>query len=93
MAIFDSATQEWRYENEYPLYRTNGQNFYTALKSSRATANEPPYGLIHQEPPKSEQPDMYLTPQYWGAVACPQTVLAYAHSLWKKTCVYGAPSA
>ena len=89
VAIFDSATQEWRYENEYPLSRTKWTKFY--LRSNSAgPANEPPYGLISQEPPKSEKPDMYLTPQSWGSVAARKPVLAYATpSLEKNVCVWG----
>jgi uncharacterized protein len=48
IAIYDSGTGAWRYENEYPLKRTAWQKFY--LHS----------GVINQtSPPANEPPDFY----------------------------------
>jgi predicted acyl esterase len=56
VAIFYSGTEEWRYENEYPLARTKWTKFY--LRTNPAgPSTEPPYGLISLEPPGSEEPD------------------------------------
>ncbi|MFC2044983.1 CocE/NonD family hydrolase [Chloroflexota bacterium] len=63
VAICDGATQEWRYENEYPLARTKWTEFY--LRSNPAgRATEPPYGLISiEKPAEQEEPDRYITPE------------------------------
>jgi predicted acyl esterase len=49
VAIFDSGTQEWRYENEYPLARTKWSKFYLRSNSS-GPSTESPYGLISADP-------------------------------------------
>jgi len=77
VAIFDSATREWHYENEYPLARTEWTKFY--LRSNpEGPATEPPYGLISVEPAGSEAPDTYMTPESTNLVAADKPVLAYA---------------
>lgn len=77
VAIFDAATQEWRYENEYPLARTEWTEFY--LRSNPVgTAMEPPYGLISLEPTGDEEPDKYMTPDCLELVASGKPVLGYA---------------
>ena len=45
VAIYDSGTGAWRYENEYPLKRTEWHKFYLhsgAISQTMPTANEPP---------------------------------------------------
>ena len=77
VAIFDSGTKEWRYENEYPLARTEWTKFY--LRSNPAgPVTQPPYGLISVESPGSEEPDRYMTPESTSLVAAGKPVLAYA---------------
>jgi putative CocE/NonD family hydrolase len=45
VAIFDSATRQWKYEREYPVARTEWSRLY--LRANPAgTAGEPPYGLL-----------------------------------------------
>jgi len=76
VAICDSVTREWRYENEYPLARTKWTKFY--LRSSpTGPATKPPYGLVSVEPPKNEEPDSYTTPESLDLLATGKPVLAY----------------
>jgi len=77
VAIYDSATGEWRYENEYPLARTSWTKFYLHSNSSRP-ATKPPYGLLIPEPPGEEDPDSYITPNCLDLVAKGKPVVAYA---------------
>ncbi len=77
VTIFDDVTQEWRYENEYPLARTEWTKFH--LRSNSAgPATKPPYGLISTEPLGSEERDRYVTPESLVLVAAGKPVLAYA---------------
>jgi predicted acyl esterase len=77
VAICDSATGEWRYENEYPLDRTSWTNFYLRSNSS-GSAKKPPYGVLSTEPPGKEDPDSYITPECLHLVAAGKPVVAYA---------------
>ena len=77
VAIYDAVTQEWRYENEYPLARTEWTKFY--LRSNpEGPATEPPHGLISLEAPRGEEPDKYMTPESVRLLAAGKPVLAYA---------------
>lgn len=59
VAIYDNGTGEWRYENEYPLARTQWKKFYLQEK----TAITEPWGSISEVPPtKKENPDTYRNP-------------------------------
>lgn len=58
--ICDAVTQEWRYENEYPLERTKWTEYYLH-SSSQGSAAEAPYGGLSTEPPAHEPPDSYPT--------------------------------
>ena len=77
VAIYDNGTGRWRYENEYPLKRTQWIKHYL---HKRTTAEEP-YGRISQNPPEEEEPDVYhnislntaLTASYGISVATPAT--------------------
>ncbi|MFC1846202.1 CocE/NonD family hydrolase [Chloroflexota bacterium] len=93
VAIFDSPTREWRYENEYPLARTNWTRYY--LRSNETgPSTEPPYGLMSLKKPVDEKPDTYMTPQSWGLVAAGKPVLAYStQPLEKDLRVWGPLSA
>jgi predicted acyl esterase len=78
VAIFDSATEEWRYENEYPLERTTWKKFYLRLNSGRPST-QPPYGLIEETAPEGkEAPDCYKTPDSMSLVRAGRPILAYA---------------
>jgi len=55
VAIYDNGTGKWRYENEFPLKRTQ----WTKLYLRERTAEEEAYGNISQAPPGKEKPDIY----------------------------------
>lgn len=78
VVICDSATQEWRYEREYPLERTKWTKFY--LRSNPAgPSTDPPYGLISEEAPSgNEAPDTYMTPESGALVRSGNPVVAFA---------------
>ncbi len=77
VTIFDTGSGEWRYENEYPLARTEWTKFH--LRSNPAgPATQPPYGLLSLEAAGDEPPDSYLLPESFGPVAEGKPVLAYA---------------
>ena len=46
VAIFDSGTRQWRYENEYPLKRTRVDEILSARRTRPARRQQPPYGLL-----------------------------------------------
>ncbi len=93
VAICDSATGEWRYENEYPLARTEWTKFY--LRSNpTGPATKLPYGLMSQEAPEHEEPDSYITPECMELVFARKPVLAFSTPpLEKDTRVWGPLSA
>lgn len=78
--IFDSTTEQWRYEKEYPLARTQWKKFH--LRSNPAgPATKPPYGWLSTEPPAGkEAPDSYMSPEAIGLAAAGKPVLAYSTS-------------
>jgi predicted acyl esterase len=89
VTIFDPGTNEWRYEDKYPLARTTWTKFY--LRSNPAgPANNPPYGLISGEVPSEvENPDTYTTPDE-KEVMSRKPVIAYSTSpLTKDLRVWG----
>jgi len=77
VAIYDTGKEEWRYENEYPLARTEWKKFYLH-SSSKGPATEPPYGLISTEPPGREEPDRYVSPESISLLREGKPVLTYA---------------
>ncbi len=93
VVIFDSDTKEWRYENEYPLARTEWTKFH--LRANPACpATQPPYGLLSTEPAGNEEPDSYMRPQSIGLVAKGKPVIAYSTpSLEKDLRIWGPVSA
>ena len=59
IAIYDNGTGKWRYENEYPIARTQMKKFYLHTKSSTTE----PWGSINEAAPKAkEKPDTYRNP-------------------------------
>jgi predicted acyl esterase len=58
--IFDSVTEKWRYENEYPIARTEWTPYYFH-SGVEGPATEPPYGGLSLEAPLTETPDTYPT--------------------------------
>jgi hypothetical protein len=89
VAIWDSATRQWRYENEYPLKRTNWTKFYLR-HNPEGSASKPPFGLISKEPPGREDPDSFMTPEQLDLLAAGKPVLAYATPALKEDlCVWG----
>lgn len=76
VAIFDSTTRKWRYENEYPVKRTGWTKFY--LRSNPAgTAGEPPYGSISPDAPGNEEPERYRIPDATEKLLAGKPVLAF----------------
>ncbi len=77
VAIFDPATRQWRYENEYPLKRTAWMKFY--LRANPACpATEAPYGLLSNTPPENEPPDRYRMPDAYARLTSGKPVVAFA---------------
>jgi uncharacterized protein len=56
VTIFDPVTEDWRYENEYPLARTKWTKFYFRANPSGSATN-PPNGSLSLEPAGNEKPD------------------------------------
>lgn len=77
VAICDSTTRQWRYENEYPLKRTNWTKFYLHSSPEGATT-KPPSGWVSQDPPGNEVPDSFMTPEQLNLLVAGKPVLAYA---------------
>ncbi len=75
VAIFNVETQEWRYENEYPLARTTWTKFY--LHSSSNPTNTPSSGLISQKVPEKEKSNTYQTPPSLDEVSHTEPALVY----------------
>jgi predicted acyl esterase len=67
VAIFDNATRQWRYENEYPLKRTQ----WTKL---HLRAN----GALGDAPSGKENPDKYRMPDSYAQLTAGKAPLAYA---------------
>jgi len=56
IAIYDNGTGKWRYENEYPLPRTQWCKYYLRVKTSITES----HGLISKTPPEEkEKSDIY----------------------------------
>ena len=49
IVIYDNGTNKWRYENEYPLARTQWKKFYFRQYPDTPAGN-PPCGLISEDP-------------------------------------------
>jgi predicted acyl esterase len=93
VAIFDTGTQKWRYENEYPLGRTQWTKFHLR-KGPGGPATQPPFGLLSLESPAKEEPDSYTRPEAIGTVMKGKPVIAFNSSpLEKDVTVWGPLSA
>ena len=55
VAIYDNGTGKWRYEDEFPLKRTQWTKFYLHGKSTGGDI----YGNLDRVPPGEESPDIY----------------------------------
>lgn len=58
--ICDSVTEKWRFETEYPMKRTVWTDYYFRSGPS-GPATDPPHGLLSEEAPGDESPDVYPT--------------------------------
>lgn len=67
VAIFDGATRQWRYENEYPLKRTQWTKLY--LREGN---------LLGDVPTGDEAPDHYRMPDSYAQLSVGKPALAYA---------------
>lgn len=66
VAIFDSGTRQWRYENDYPLQRTQWTKFFLHPEA------------LDRAPPGDEKPDSYKMPDSYAPLMAGKPVLAYA---------------
>jgi len=83
VAIFDGATRKWRYENEYPLKRTEWTKFF--FHGGKATSQkETLYGSLSLEAPAKEKPDQYKLPDSTALLLAGKPVLVYATPPLKK---------
>ncbi len=55
VAIYDNGTGKWRYENEFPVKRTQWTKLFLHGKSSE----KEDYGSINRTLPEKEKPDIY----------------------------------
>ncbi len=76
VAIYDCATEEWRYENEYPLARTNWTKFYFHSNASETMTGQT-CGSMNTSVPEDEKPDVISYPQCLSLVYSGKPVLAY----------------
>lgn len=76
VAIFDPGTREWRYENEYPLERTQWKKYFLRA-GTEGPASDPPYGRLAEDPPGNEEPDAYRMPDSYAQLVASEPVLAY----------------
>ncbi len=80
VAIFDPVAKEWRYENEYPLKRTQWKKFY--FRSDAPTPDiriiQTQFGMLSQAPPQKETPHKYTYPQHSELLKNGKPVLVYA---------------
>jgi predicted acyl esterase len=90
LVIYDEGTDEWRYENEYPLSRTKWTNFY--LHSNPVQPAQPPQGIINlDKPAASEKPDKYKTPRERIPLQLNKPVIAYASMPLEKNLKLAGP--
>lgn len=78
VAIFDSGTQEWRYEHEYPLKRTQWTKLFLHSEGIPTQGVETQYGTLMSVSPLNEKPDKYKLPQANELLMKNKPVLAYA---------------
>jgi len=89
VAIFDSGTRQWRYENEYPVKRAQWISFYLRAGAAGSAAR-PPHGLLSEAAPAREPPDSYSLPESLAQLTAGKPVVAYATpSLEKDLRIWG----
>jgi uncharacterized protein len=80
VTIFDPVAKEWRYENEYPVKRTQWTKFY--FRSDAPTQDikkiQTQFGTLNQTSPKKEQPHKYTNPMHSELLKNGKPVLVYA---------------
>jgi len=85
VAIYDNGTGEWRYENEYPLARTEWKKWYLHPK----VAASEPWGLVSEAlPAENEKPDTFRHP---GTLFNPPQFLGYTTAPLKEDVVVQGP--
>ena len=77
VAIFDAGTRQWRYENEYPVKRTEWTKFYLRA-NPEGPATQAPYGLLSNTQPGNEAPDKYKMPDSYAQLTTGKPVVAFA---------------
>jgi uncharacterized protein len=93
IAIFDNATRQWRYENEYPLKRTEWTKFYFR-RGKGAGRNETLQGALTLQAPGAEKADKYKLPDSTQLLLKGKPVLVYSTPALKKAVrVWGPLSA
>ncbi len=92
VAIFDSGTQEWRYENEYPLKRTQWTKLFFRSEGPAPKGIETQYGSLSAEPPNQEEPNRYETPAATELLMNGKPVLVYATEPLKQDMKVWGPS-
>lgn len=80
VAIFDSGTRTWRYEDEYPLARTEWTKLYLAGAA-----------LDRAAPVGDEVPDLYRMPDSYAQLAAGKPALAYTSAPADKPLVLYGP--
>lgn len=74
ITMYVAGSEEWRYEQEYPLSGTKWTKFF--LRSG-GKAGGPPYGSLTLEMPGEDKPDSYLYPEAQKKVETNLPVLGY----------------
>ena len=79
VAIFDSGTRQWRYEEAYPIKRAQWTPFYLRAGTS-GPATQAPYGMLSRTGPAQEAPDSYALPASIAQLSGGKPVAAYVTS-------------
>jgi predicted acyl esterase len=77
VTLFVQGSDEWRYESEYPLKRTEWTSVYLH-SGEQGPASQPPYGRLARDMPEAEEPDSYDYPESEAAIEANLPVLAYS---------------
>jgi len=80
VAIFDSGTRSWRYEEAYPLKRTRWTKYYLSASS-----------ISPQEPGMEEAPASYRLPDSYAQLTAGKPVLVYQTPPFEKPLCLGGP--
>lgn len=76
VTVFVQGSDEWRYELEYPLKRTEWTKLYLH-SGADWPASQPPYGRLGRDLPGAEPPDAYDYPESDAAAEANLPVVAY----------------